>query len=120
MGAGKSVASILMAIMRDKQLLDYDKPVCHYWPEFAQNGKDKITVSDVLRNEAGLFKLHKPIETEKLLTNNIRANEVGRIIEEDTPEIMKDGLIRNYHGYTRDLITNEIFRRIEPDGLTMG
>ena len=84
------------------------------------NGKDQITITDVLRHEAGLFKLYKPIEVAKLNTANIKNNEVGKIIEDTTPEKMKHDMVRNYHGFTRDLIMNEIFRRVEPNGYTMG
>ena len=42
------VAAICLAILVDRGLLDYDKPVAHYWPEFAQKGKDKITVRQLL------------------------------------------------------------------------
>lgn len=31
--------------------LDYSKPVSHYWPEFAQNGKDNITVALLLSHQ---------------------------------------------------------------------
>ena len=31
--------------------LDYEKPVSHYWPEFAQNGKDKITLKQLISNQ---------------------------------------------------------------------
>lgn len=33
--SGKTVAAMLIAIMVDKGLLDYDTPVAHYWPDFA-------------------------------------------------------------------------------------
>ena len=59
--SGKSIGSILMAIMKDKGLLSYEEKVCTYWPEFAQNGKEGITVADVLRHESGLDKLEETI-----------------------------------------------------------
>ena len=59
MSSSKSIASILIALMVDQGRLDYTKPIFDYWPEFAQNGKDKLTVADVLRHEAGIHKLHK-------------------------------------------------------------
>ncbi|MCB1837869.1 MAG: beta-lactamase family protein [Alcanivoracaceae bacterium] len=37
--------------------IDYDKPVAHYWPEFAANGKGNITVRDLLTHRAGLFRM---------------------------------------------------------------
>lgn len=60
---------------------------------------------------------------------NIRANKVGELLEKDTTvwfgeEKTKDpagaGPERNYHALTRDLVSNEIFRRVEPQGRTMG
>lgn len=33
---GKSIASILMAIMHDKGNLFYDTPIVDYWPEFGK------------------------------------------------------------------------------------
>ncbi len=32
-------------------LLDYKKPVKDYWPEFAQNGKEEITVETLLSHQ---------------------------------------------------------------------
>ena len=34
MSSGKSVASILMAIMVDQGKLEYDDPISKHWPEF--------------------------------------------------------------------------------------
>ena len=36
---GKPIASILMAIMKQKGLLNFEEKVSNYWPEFAKNGK---------------------------------------------------------------------------------
>ncbi len=49
-GATALCAHMLVA----QGLLDLDKPVAHYWPEFAAHGKDKITVRMVLGHAAGL------------------------------------------------------------------
>ena len=119
MSSGKSVAAILMAIMVDKGFLNYDEPVVTYWPEFGQNGKDKILVRDVLCHDAGLARLHKKIESSDLLPENIKQNSIGKIIETDTP-VWPTGFVRMYHTLSKDWITNEIFRRVEPQHRTMG
>ena len=72
MSSGKSVGAILMAIMVDQGHLEYDKPVVQYWPEFGQNGKEKITVREVLCHEAGLARFHKKFESSDLYTENIK------------------------------------------------
>jgi len=50
-----------MALLKDKGLVKYEEKVCTYWPEFAQNGKENITVADVLRHEGGLDRLDEEI-----------------------------------------------------------
>lgn len=62
--SGKSVGNILMGIQRDRGLIDFGKPICEYWPEFAQNGKGEIKIEDVCRHESGLWKLHKKFKPE--------------------------------------------------------
>lgn len=43
---------------------DYDKINCKkYWPEFAQNGKENITLRHVLSHQTGLFDIRNLIET---------------------------------------------------------
>ena len=74
-----------MGLMHDQGRLQYDERVCAYWPEFAQNGKEHITVADVLRHEAGLYKLSGPIDWRMLLTENIKQNSIGEVIEGDRP-----------------------------------
>jgi CubicO group peptidase (beta-lactamase class C family) len=51
--SGKSVASIMLAKVVDQGLIAYEDEVAKHWPEFAQNGKDKMKVEDVMRHEAG-------------------------------------------------------------------
>ena len=53
---GKGVASTVLHRVAERGLLDYDAPVAAYWPEFAQSGKEDITVRDVLTHRAGLHR----------------------------------------------------------------
>lgn len=58
---------------------------------------------------------------EDAFTENLKANKVGSVIERETMDFMKDTTDpRLYHTLTRDLISNEIFRRVEEKGRTMG
>ena len=45
------VAATCMALLVDRGQLDYDRPVASYWPEFAQEGKENITVRMLLNHE---------------------------------------------------------------------
>ena len=73
-----------MGMLADRGLIDHDKPVKEYWPEFAQNGKENITIADVGRHEAGLAKLHRSYKAEDCHTEGLLENKIGTIIETDT------------------------------------
>ena len=40
----KGLTATCLHVLADRGLVDYQAPVSKYWPEFAQNGKEKITV----------------------------------------------------------------------------
>ena len=52
--SGKSFESAALAILHSKGLFEYDDKVTKYWPEFGQNGKEDIKISDVCQHRAGL------------------------------------------------------------------
>jgi hypothetical protein len=51
-----------LAIAHSRGWLDYDERVATYWPEFAQHGKARITVRQLLAHQAGLSALDEPID----------------------------------------------------------
>jgi len=124
--SGKSVMSIAIAMQVDRGLLSYSDKVSRHWPEFGQYGKEAITVADVMRHEAGLNVLHKPLPKTAALRPNLKDNVVGKVIEEtkpDFPEVANpDGSKsrRGYHYVTRGFILNEVLRRVDPKGRTLG
>ncbi|WP_067704906.1 serine hydrolase domain-containing protein [Nocardia jejuensis] len=52
--ATKGIAATVVHRLADRGLIDYDAPVAYYWPEFAANGKERITVRQMLSHRAGL------------------------------------------------------------------
>ncbi|CAF4355640.1 unnamed protein product, partial [Adineta steineri] len=50
----KGIISAAIALCVERQLLDYNAPVARYWPEFAANGKQNITISELLAHRAGI------------------------------------------------------------------
>ncbi len=57
----KGLAAIAVALAHSRGLLDYNEKVCTYWPEFAQNGKEHITVKQLLDYQAGLSAIDEKI-----------------------------------------------------------
>lgn len=119
--SGKSLEAIAMASLASKGLLTYDAKITQYWPEFGTNGKDGITVADLMRHEARLANFDTSLDMEDLFTENIKQNSVGRIIENHAQAY--NGPVsskRQYHTLTRGWIANEVFRRVDPTGRTIG
>lgn len=52
---GKAVVAIMLAIAEEQGLIDVNKPIATYWPEFAANGKGDITTLDILTHRGGVL-----------------------------------------------------------------
>jgi hypothetical protein len=60
----KGMAGLAMALAHSRGLFDHDGRVSTYWPEFAQQGKGRITVRQLLSHQAGLFALdERPVRS---------------------------------------------------------
>lgn len=125
--SGKSVGSFVVALMVDRGLLNYDDKISMHWPQFAKKGKQDLTVADVLRHESGLASsFEEKLTLDDIQTDQIKLNAVGRKIEDTRPVFQdilnKDGTVskRSYHAQTRGLVLNEVIRRVDPQGRTLG
>jgi CubicO group peptidase (beta-lactamase class C family) len=119
--SGKSLEAIAIASLVSKGLLGYEDPITKHWPEFGANGKEGLTVADLMRHEAGLASFDTSLDIEDLFTENIKQNAVGRLIESHAQSYPEGGARkREYHALTRGWIVNEVFRRVDPTGRTIG
>ncbi len=118
--SGKSLEAIAMAWLVSQGRISFSDKVVDYWPEFGA-GKEHLTVADVMRHEAGLAALNVSIAPEDLHRENIKQNKIGAILENHPPAWREgDDSQREYHAVTRGWIVNEIFRRADRDGRTIG
>lgn len=113
--------------MVEEGKLDPKEKISSYWPEFGQMGKENLKVEDLMRHEAGFVTYNTKFNKHQMLTESIKKNQMGKCIEKDyshymSPEKLRDPnnvAERIYHPL-RDFVTNEIFRRVEPQNRTMG
>ncbi len=115
MSTTKGLAAMTLAIANAHGWLDYDAPVARYWPEFAQNGKEPITVRQLLAHEAGLVLLDEPLTTETLRD----LDAVARILARQAPA-WPPGTRHGYHAMTIGLYMQELIRRVDPEHRTLG
>ena len=128
--ATKGVASTVIHRLADRGLIDYDAPVCEYWPEFAANGKAQLTVRDVMRHRAGLSHLRGIGKRELLdhrhMEERIAAAPVGRHFGKSAYHALTygwllSGLARAVTGKgMRELIRTEVAGPLNTDGIHLG
>jgi CubicO group peptidase (beta-lactamase class C family) len=113
--ATKGLAAMTLAVAHSRGWLDYDELVCKYWPEFAQNGKEKITVRQLLAHQAALFALDEPLD-KKLIGDPDR---LADILARQKPA-WEPGTRQAYHAVTLGFYEGELLRRIDPQHRTLG
>jgi CubicO group peptidase (beta-lactamase class C family) len=113
--ATKGLAAMTLAIAHSRGWLDYDELVCKYWPDFAQNGKERITVRQLLGHQAGLFALDQPI-TKSLLAD---LDELAAVLARQKPA-WDPGTRQAYHAVTIGFYEGELLRRIDPQHRSLG
>ncbi len=62
----KVMAALCLHILIDRGLVELDKPVAKYWPEFAQNGKDGVLVRHILSHSSGITRFDEEITVQDL------------------------------------------------------
>jgi CubicO group peptidase (beta-lactamase class C family) len=110
----KGVVSTCAHILADRGELDYDERVAAYWPEFAQNGKEEITVRQVLSHSAGLHRLGTIIDHgSRILDWEHMTDALARAKPAYEP-----GTAVGYHALTFGWLVGELVRRIS--GIPIG
>ena len=115
MSTTKGLAAMAMAIAHSKGWLDFDAPVARYWPEFAQNGKERITVRQLLAHQAGLCVFDAPLTLDLLGDQKTLAAVLARQVPAWTP-----GARQGYHPVSLGLYQNALLQRVDPQGRTLG
>ncbi|MBW7836934.1 MAG: beta-lactamase family protein [Sphingomonadales bacterium] len=107
MSVGKSMAALSLLMLVDRGQIDLDAPVATYWPEFAQAGKDKITVRTLLAGKAGLlYADHAPTGSAYDWGTMIRA------FEKQAPA-WEPGTRGAYHSMSCGYLLGELVRRVD-------
>jgi CubicO group peptidase (beta-lactamase class C family) len=104
----KGVSATAIHILASDGLIDYEAPVARYWPEFGCNGKEGVTVRQVLAHQAGL---HKTAPLVDQLTDILDWKLiVGRLAE--TEPDFRPGTGNAYHAVTFGWLVGELVRRV--------
>jgi len=109
----KGLVSILAARLVQDGLLDYQAPVATYWPEFAAEGKERITVADLLAHRSGLSAPRDLLNVEDIIDWDV---VTGRLAAQRP--LWTTGQGHAYHALTHGWLAGEVIRRVT--GQTVG
>lgn len=106
--SSKAITAILVHKLAEEGGLDLDSPVRRYIPEFAQNGKAKVTVSDVLSHRAGIPSLDVPEAERRVELLADWDAVIDRICRARSLRIRPVA----YHAITGGFVLGELIRRV--------
>lgn len=102
----KGVSALIVALVADQGLLDYDTPVASLWPAFGAHGKDRVTIAQALAHQAGVPGFLEPIDPELWLDPPACAEAIAALAPMWHP-----GTVSGYHPLTWGYIVGEIVQR---------
>ena len=111
----KGLAAMTLALAHSRGWLDYEERVCSYWPEFAQNGKENITVRQLLAHQAGLFAFDE--QGDRDLVADL--DRLAVVLARQQPA-WEPGTRQAYHAITLGYYESELLRRIDPQHRSLG
>jgi CubicO group peptidase (beta-lactamase class C family) len=108
--ATKGIGSACVLHVLQENEIDINERVAEFWPQFAQAGKERITLAQLLSHQAGLCALDRRVDV-------LDYGAVIRALEEQKP-LWPPGTAHGYHARTFGFLLDELVRRIAGKPLT--
>jgi CubicO group peptidase (beta-lactamase class C family) len=109
----KGLTSTCVHQLVERGELDLDAPVARYWPEFAQAGKEAITIRMVMSHRSGVIGPRKRMTWQQVTDWDLVCERLAA-----AEPWWKPGTAQGYHMTTYGFILGEVFRRVT--GNTVG
>jgi CubicO group peptidase (beta-lactamase class C family) len=104
--ATKALIATCIHMLREQGILDLNAPVATYWPEFAANGKEGITIAHVLLHQAGIPNRGNALDAALWLFPQGGERRVAAMKPVHAP-----GTKCLYHSFTAGFVLGELIRR---------
>jgi len=102
--ATKGLGSACVLYVLQEHKIDIEGRVAEFWPEFAQAGKEKITLAQLLSHQGGLAALDRQVDV-------LDYPKVIAALEKQEP-LWPPGTAHGYHARTFGFLLDELVRRI--------
>ena len=102
----KGVSAVCILHLVQSGLLELDRQIADYWPEFAAHGKGRVTVREGLAHRAGVPVVDGDISIEDIQDTRGFASRLA-----SQPPIFEPGTSHQYHAITIGWLTSELVWR---------
>jgi CubicO group peptidase (beta-lactamase class C family) len=106
----KGFVAMAFHLLADRGQLAFDAPVAKYWPGFAKNGKEAMTVGTLLGHRGGLTRIDQKMSIPDYL-DPAKKDFVREAIERQAPA-WAPGTDQGYHAITFGLYARELFEQV--------
>ena len=103
----KTVTNLAALMLADRGLLDPYAPVAKYWPEFAENGKERIEVRHILSHTSGVSGWEAPFTIEDMYDRDAATRQLATQAPWWEP-----GTASGYHAQNQGHLVGELVRRL--------
>ncbi|WP_328839443.1 serine hydrolase domain-containing protein [Streptomyces europaeiscabiei] len=103
----KGAAHLVVALLVQDGVLDLDREVARYWPEFAAEGKGALTLRELLAHRAGLVGTDAGFTLEELADDRVIAERLAV-----QRPFWRPGAAFGYHALVIGALTGEVVRRV--------
>ncbi|MGW0709927.1 serine hydrolase domain-containing protein [Streptomyces sp. NPDC002643] len=102
----KGAAHLVVALLVQDGVLELDREVAHYWPEFAAEGKGAVTLRELLAHRAGLVGLDAGFTDAEIVDDRLIAERLA-----GQRPFWRPGTAFGYHALVIGALTGEVVRR---------
>jgi len=110
--SSKGITAVLMHMLAEEGLINVMDPVAFYAPEFARNGKDNITIHQILAHRGGIPGLPPDTPLDVLWDEDKTWDLLC-----DAEPIITDGSQLAYHAITGGFVLERVVRQVTGDSI---
>jgi CubicO group peptidase (beta-lactamase class C family) len=103
----KGAAHLVVALLVQDGVLELDRRVSSYWPEFRGGGKETLTLRDLLAHRAGLIGVDGGFSLAELADDRLLAARLA-----GQRPFWQPGSGYGYHAFVVGALTGEVVRRV--------
>jgi len=100
---GKGITATMLHILAERNVLDYEQPICEIWPEFAAHGKQNVLIKHALNHTAGIPQMPENLTTADLNDWQGMCSRIARL-----EPLWPPGTYVEYHALTYGWIIGRI------------